>query len=90
MKYEWDDVKEAKNIKTHGVDFLEASTVIENPLALTVVNEYPTETRMTTLGHSITNRLLLVVTYETNDDKIRIISAREANKRERRGYEEGL
>jgi len=30
----WDDRKEAENIKKHGVDFDEASTVIHNPLSL--------------------------------------------------------
>jgi uncharacterized DUF497 family protein len=45
------------------------------------------EQRSLIIGHSVGGRLLLIVFTET-DDRIRIISARDASARERREYEE--
>ena len=72
-----------------GVSFEDASTVFRNPLAQVLPD--PThseqELRSLILGHSQGGRFLMVVFTET-DDRIRIISAREASVRERREYEE--
>ena len=46
------------------------------------------EDRYITMGNGIANRLLIVC-HTDRDERIRIISARDATKRERKDYEDG-
>jgi uncharacterized DUF497 family protein len=89
VQFEWDEAKAAGNLEKHGVSFDEASSVFRDPLARVVPD--PTdpslEDRAIMMGHSDQGRLLLVV-FAERADRIRIISAREATRRERHGYEE--
>ena len=68
----------------------QAGSVFGDPLALTVPDPLHSqeEDRFITLGESHRRRLLVVVSTERGD-KIRIISARVATRRERKDYEEG-
>ncbi len=90
LEFEWDARKAKQNRKKHGVSFEEASTVFGDPLALTIPDPLHSEgeDRLITLGASSVRRLLVVV-FTERADKIRIISARVANRRERKDYEEG-
>lgn len=36
MEFEWDEEKQAQNMRKHGVGFAEASTVFGDPLEITV------------------------------------------------------
>jgi uncharacterized DUF497 family protein len=89
----WDDAKAQSNLDKHGVTFAQAATVMLDPLALTVYDEAHSETeeRWFTLGQSSEGRLLAVAhTYHmlnANTARIRLISAREATRRERQQYE---
>ena len=89
LEFEWDGKKARSNAQKHGVSFDEASTVFGDPLARMM--EGPThsieEDRFVMLGESNKLRLLVVV-FTDRDQKIRIISAREATRRERRKHEE--
>jgi uncharacterized DUF497 family protein len=89
LQFTWDPAKAAANFRKHGVSFEDASTVFRSPLAKVLPD--PThsqqEQRSLMLGHSAGGRLLLVV-FTERDDRIRIISAREASARERCEYEE--
>jgi uncharacterized DUF497 family protein len=89
MKMEWDREKESRNIQKHGVSFEEAATVFLNPLALIFDDKWHshTEEREIIIGHS-TNSHLLVVSFTTRGDAVRIISARAATPKEQRDYEE--
>lgn len=89
MEFEWDETKAAINLKKHGVNFQEATTVFENPLAIIFDDEEHSinENREIIIGHSRNNRLLLV-SYTERPNAIRIISARLATRREREDYEE--
>ncbi|OGP11273.1 MAG: hypothetical protein A2055_00780 [Deltaproteobacteria bacterium GWA2_47_9] len=89
LSFEWDKNKARKNLKTHDVSFDEASTAFKDTLSLTVYDPLHSENedRFILIGNSHTNRLLVVVHTERGD-KIRIISAREAIKHERKQYEE--
>jgi uncharacterized DUF497 family protein len=91
VTFEWDSNKAASNQRKHGVTFEEASTVFGDPLAVIFDDEEHSadEPREIIIGHSSRQRLLLVSFTERGADLIRIISARKANKRERRDYEEG-
>ena len=90
LEFTWDPAKASANLKNHGVSFQDASTVFRNPLATVLPDPTHTtaqEQRSLIIGHSAAGRLLLVV-FTERDERIRIISARDASGRERREYEE--
>ncbi|HEX9079414.1 MAG TPA: BrnT family toxin [Desulfuromonadaceae bacterium] len=89
LTFEWDKRKEAANIRKHGVSFHEASTLFLDPLSMTFFDpdHAEGEDRYITLGMATTRRILFV-SHADRGERIRIISAREASKLERKGYEE--
>ena len=89
LLFEWDTDKAKKNIKVHGISFDEASTVFKDNLSLTIYDPLHSEEedRLILIGNSCKNRLLVIVHMERGD-KIRIITARKATKKEREQYEE--
>jgi uncharacterized protein len=89
IEFEWDPEKAARNSDKHGVSFHEAATVFGDPLALTYFDpdHSEDEDRFLTFGHSQQGRLL-VVSHTDRGDRTRIISARQATRRERKQYEE--
>ena len=86
MDYEWDPAKALANVRKHGVDFADAVGVFEDPLAVTIADDHPTEDRSVAIGRDFVNRTLVVI-YTWRGSTIRLISAREATPRERRAYE---
>jgi uncharacterized DUF497 family protein len=90
VEFEWDEDKAASNERKHGVSFTEAQTVFADPLALTGYDpdHSDDEDRYITMGTSL-DRRLLVISHTDRDDRVRIISAREASRSERRDYEDG-
>ena len=87
VEYEWDPAKAAANLRKHGVDFADATSVLSDPLAATRDDDHPSELRRLTLGVDALGRLL-VVCYVRRGTKVRIISARKATHHERRQYED--
>ena len=89
MQIVWDSRKAQRNLRKHGVPFEEASTIFGDPLAGTISDPDHSlaEERFVTVGFSEARRLLIVVHAEEADDRIRIISAREATSHERKRYE---
>lgn len=89
LEFEWDPEKAETNLRKHGVSFQEASTVFGDPLSATIPDpdHAEHEERMLLLGRSRTGTLL-VVAHTERGERIRLISARKANRRERRDYEE--
>ena len=90
IKFEWDKRKAQQNLPKHQVDFTEASTVFADTLSITIPDpdHSEDEERWVTIGLSNRQRLLVVVHTE-EEETIRIISARTADRLERRKYEEG-
>jgi len=89
MKFEWDTNKAESNLRKHKVSFEEASTAMKDPMSATGADpdHSITEERYITFGVSERGRLL-VVAHTDEGVAIRIISARMANKGERKIYEE--
>jgi uncharacterized protein len=89
-EFEWEPSKAAINLRDHGVSFEEASTVFGDPLAMLMADPDHSidEERFVLLGLS-SRRKLLVVSFAERPPRTRLISAREATRRERREYEEG-
>ena len=90
MEFEWDDQKEEANLRKHGVSFVDAMAIFGDSLALTGYDPDHSdhEDRYITMGRTPEGRLLLVV-HTDRGDTIRIISARDATRRERKDYEDG-
>lgn len=91
MEFEWDDNKASSNEVKHNAAFEEAKTVFVNPLAAIFDDEEHSreERREIIIGHSYKNRLL-VVSFIERLEAVRIISARKANRNERKDYEDAL
>lgn len=90
MRFEWDAEKASINQKKHGVTFEEAQTVFGDYDALRIFDpdHSEDEDRFILLGLSTVLRILVVChCYRENDEKIRIISARKATKKESAAYE---
>jgi uncharacterized protein len=89
FQFEWDSKKATYNLIKHGISFEEASTVFDDELSVTFIDPDHSiqELREITIGLSVKNRLLLIFSTERHN-KIRIFSAREATKKERKKYEE--
>ncbi len=91
MDFSWDKQKAKANLKKHKVSFEEAKTVFYDPLAKITADpdHFKDEDRYILIGYSQGNLLLFVVhLYKENDEVIHIISARKANTKERRDFEE--
>tara|TARA_Y100001934_G_scaffold253685_1_gene318911 strand:- start:3364 stop:3726 length:363 start_codon:yes stop_codon:yes gene_type:complete len=90
LKFDWDLAKAQSNINKHGISFDEASTVFYDELARLIPDPDSSnlEERFIILGQSKNQKLLVVChCYRDEEQVIRIISARRADKHERKSYE---
>ncbi len=86
--FEYDPNKAKNNRKTHKVSFQEATTVFSSSDIIESDDAHSqNEERYRITGYSNRGRLL-VVTFTHRKDKIRIISARKANKSDEKNYYE--
>ncbi len=90
MEVEWSEGKRSKNLRKHGIDFLDAARVFQDPNRIWGYDHTHSdeEDRWWTIGTTY-GRLLFVVAMEW-DDRVRMISARKASSDERRRYYESL
>ena len=88
MNFAWDERKRQSNMQKHDVDFADAVAVFFDDLALSIddPNHYD-EQRFITIGMDTQGRILVVIHTYPDEDTIRIISARPADRQERREYE---
>ena len=91
VKFEWNRRRAQKNLQKHRVDFTEASTVFADTLSITIPDpdHSEDEERWVTMGLSNRQRLLVVVHTE-KEETIRIISARTADRLERRNMKKEI
>lgn len=90
MSPEFDPRKNEANIAKHGVSLSEADGVLLDPLALTIEDDSAEgEARYVTIGMNSLSSLMVVVWVQRDND-VRLISARRAEPKERRSYEEGI
>jgi len=93
MIFEWNFLKAQMNLEKHKVSFEEAISVFEDINHMLFYDEEhsgPEEDRYILLGHSKTEKLLIVIHHVVDEETetIKIISARVAEKSERSLYEE--
>jgi len=89
IQFKWDENKNRKNKREHGVSFEEAQTVFldENAIRFFDPDHSEDEDRFIMLGISFKLRVLVVChCYRESDEVIRLISARKADKDEIRDY----
>jgi uncharacterized DUF497 family protein len=89
IQFAWDSNKNSSNKRKHGVSFEEAQTVFYDDYAHLIADpdHSEEEDHFIILGRSIRLRILVVChCYREDDEIIRIISARRANRAEQRFY----
>ncbi len=89
-KVRWNPAKAESNWQKHGVRFVEAETIFNDPHVAWLEDEDHSEyeDRYLAIGESVSRRLL-VVAYTIRDDEAWLISARNATSTERRRYMRG-
>jgi uncharacterized protein len=87
--FEWDNHKNASNKRKHGISFEEAQTVFfdEKAIEFDDPDHSIQEERFILLGLSQSLKVLVVChCYRSDENTIRIISARKATKKEQGAY----
>jgi len=89
MEFEWDEVKNVLNKQKHNVDFADAVHVFIDKRRVYRKDSRKNygEDRYQTIGYTKFGMLMVVYTFRDNNGVIRLISARKANKREKRAYD---
>lgn len=90
MRFEWDEEKSTVNIRNHKIDFADVPSIFNGPM-LVELDEREDYGEDRWIGIGILRNIVAVVVFtEPQQDTIRIISARKANKHERKRYEQAL
>jgi uncharacterized protein len=87
--FDWDEGNSLKSAEKHGVSQVEAEQIFADTQLLVVddARHSQDEARYQALGRTIDGRLLHVTfTLRGNQSKIRVISARNMNRKERNNY----
>jgi uncharacterized DUF497 family protein len=90
MRFEWDEVKNRRNLEKHKISFETARLVFDDPRSRSIQDRLvDDEERWQTVGMIQGLIVLVAHTYRAEGDEevIRIISARKATPAERRVYE---
>lgn len=88
MQFEWDEEKNKKNIRNHGIDFETAARVFADPHRIEKYDNSHSdeEDRYITIGEINGTAYIVMVVYAERGETIRMISARKATSQERRAY----
>jgi uncharacterized protein len=90
MQFEWDEVKNQENIRKHKIDFADVSPMFDSPMLIEPDDrsDYG-EDRWFGLGFLYSN-IAVIIWTERQNDVIRIISVRRANRHEQQRFEDYL
>ena len=90
MRFEWDAAKAAVNLKTRGISFDEAIEAFFDPNAVAGCDSEHSvdEDRFYIIGFSSRRLLYVVYAEQSQGDVIRIISARKAEGKKQKEYEQ--
>ncbi|MEW6235822.1 MAG: BrnT family toxin [Candidatus Omnitrophota bacterium] len=89
ITFVWNETKTRQNARKHGIIFEHSAEAFFNPFLKVVDASKNDEERDAIIGMDRNWNLLFVVHIETEENKIRIISSREATRQERLDYENG-
>jgi len=86
LKFDWDPTKFNPNKTKHGIDFYQAKEVFEDPHAIVdQAKKVKGEERFLAIGKTL-KLFLISVVFTIRNASIRIISARQARKKEIKAY----
>ncbi len=86
MKFEWDEAKSLLNLQKHKVSF-ELAECLFNESMITTVDDRVDYGELRYTAYSMCEGSLFNVVYTERNSKIRIISVRKANEREKSKYQ---
>jgi uncharacterized DUF497 family protein len=93
FRFEWDETKNQSNLRKHGVSFEEAIAIFDDPHLLSIPDRMDgQEQRWKSIG--LVRGVVMILVVHTvrervGEEVLRVISARYADRPERRMYEEG-
>ena len=85
-RFEWDDAKARANLEKHEVSFDVARRVFDDPAAVDRLDDDGTHGEDRSVITGMVAGSLLTVVYTVREERIRIISARKATRREQDRY----
>jgi len=87
MEFEWDENKRKTNLIKHNIDFVKVRVVFADPYKIEKIDNRKDygEIRVNTIG-KFQDEIIVLVAHTDRNGVIRIISARRANKKEKRLY----
>lgn len=86
MRFEWDENKRRSNLKKHGLDFVDAATMLSSATCIFEDTRYEYG-EIRCHAFSELNGFVFIIIFTVRQGAFRIISARRANARERMHYE---
>ncbi|MEH1892983.1 MAG: BrnT family toxin [Nostoc sp.] len=90
MQFEWDETKNLENIRKHRIDFADVPGMFNNSMLIELDERFDYgEDRWIGIGF-LGNGVAVVVWTERQNNIVRIISARRANRNERQRLEQYL
>ncbi|MBW4539806.1 MAG: BrnT family toxin [Myxacorys chilensis ATA2-1-KO14] len=90
MQFEWDEAKNLENVRKHEIDFADIPEMFEGSMLVELDDRFDySEDRWIGIGF-LGNGIAIVVWTERQGDVIRVISARRANRHERKRFEQYL
>ncbi len=90
MQFEWDEAKNLENIRKHEIDFADVPEMFDNPMLTELGDRFDYgEDRWFGISF-LSNGIAVVVWTERQNDVIRIISARRANRYEQKRLKQYL
>lgn len=90
MRFEWDQAKNRTNIRRHRIDFADVPPVFDGPMFVSFdTRQDYGEDRMIGIGY-LHAAVVLVVFVERENDTIRLISARKAERHERERFKKEI
>ena len=86
----WDETKRATNLIKHGLDFADASEVLDSHYRLDIAAARDGEVRVQSISYALDFLAVLTVVHTQRDVATRIISFRRASSKEREVYDAWL
>lgn len=86
----WDEAKRQANLLKHGLDFADASEVLESRFRLDIAQPGGGEQRVLSMSYVMGLLAVLCVVHTDRDGAVRVISFRRASRAERRIYDAWL
>ena len=89
LRFGWDPDKDAVNVAKHDVDFATAARAFSEPMV-----RRPDDRRdygeKRWIALAVIDGIVIVIVYTVRSKRIRIISARKANRNEKKTYEQAI